>query len=97
MSTTTTTPTVATSGKLDTTKTPDMLKSSRSKTPEKEKKAVSIDNKLENRLTMKDLAKLQKAFMGPAGPFYGADLKLYDTGHTRRVLFVVIGGKRKTP
>nr|XP_034320743.1 uncharacterized protein LOC117687758 isoform X2 [Crassostrea gigas]XP_034320744.1 uncharacterized protein LOC117687758 isoform X2 [Crassostrea gigas]XP_034320746.1 uncharacterized protein LOC105327071 isoform X2 [Crassostrea gigas] len=63
MSTTTTTPTVATSGKLDTTKTPDMLKSSRSKTPEKEKKAVSIDNKLENRLTMKDLAKLQKAFM----------------------------------
>jgi hypothetical protein len=37
MSTTATTPTVATSGKLDTTKTPDMMKSSRSKTPEKEK------------------------------------------------------------
>uniref|UniRef100_K1QF13 Uncharacterized protein n=1 Tax=Magallana gigas TaxID=29159 RepID=K1QF13_MAGGI len=30
---------------------------------ELKKKAVSIDNKLENRLTMKDLAKLQKAFM----------------------------------
>ncbi|XP_062581550.1 uncharacterized protein LOC134243309, partial [Saccostrea cucullata] len=96
MSTTATTPTVATSGKLDTTKTPDLMKSSRSKTPDKEKtessmrvtflltpailsvskklktkrekqlqklKAISIDNKLENRLTMKDLAKLQKAFM----------------------------------
>ncbi|XP_065937258.1 LOW QUALITY PROTEIN: cilia- and flagella-associated protein 337 [Magallana gigas] len=108
MSTTTTTPTVATSGKLDTTKTPDMLKSSRSKTPEKEKtglsrgvtflasptklsrnlkperekslqqilKAVSIDNKLENRLTMKDLAKLQKAFM-TEGDGYDNKLALY--------------------
>uniref|UniRef100_K1PUF2 Uncharacterized protein n=1 Tax=Magallana gigas TaxID=29159 RepID=K1PUF2_MAGGI len=28
---------------------------------------------------------------GPPGPFYGADLKLYDTGHIRRVLFVAIG------
>ncbi|XP_062597738.1 WD repeat-containing protein 49-like [Saccostrea cucullata] len=76
MSTTATTPTVATSGKLDTTKTPDLMKSSRSKTPDKEKKAISIDNKLENRLTMKDLAKLQKAFM-TEGDGYDNKLALY--------------------
>ncbi|XP_056003962.1 WD repeat-containing protein 49-like isoform X2 [Ostrea edulis] len=76
MSTTATTPTVTTSGKLDTTKTPDIMKSSRSKTPEKEKKSISIENKLENRLTMKDLSKLQKAFM-TEGDGYDNKLALY--------------------
>ncbi|KAK3094556.1 hypothetical protein FSP39_003370 [Pinctada imbricata] len=76
MSTIATTPTVASGKGADSSKSPDQYGKQQSKSPEKEKKVVSVDNKLENRLTMKDLAKLQKAFM-TEGDGYDNKLALY--------------------
>ncbi|XP_021372289.1 WD repeat-containing protein 49-like isoform X5 [Mizuhopecten yessoensis] len=72
MSTVATTPTVTSgTGKYD-SKSPDHFKS---KSPDKQEKKPLMD-KLENRLTMKDLNKLQRAFM-TEGDGYDNKLALY--------------------